>query len=272
MTMRLARCALVSFALAGLVACGGGGGDKETPTPAPEPAPGPPETPDEQPETPPATPQMTITPGGDTLANAVDATGQDTLEGSLDSDNPRAFYKIRIDEPSVLALRSEDDIDITVYDSAGNVVNPSTAGQAAVVPGAASAGGGGGRPEVSAAAALPVFVLVGGGTWIIRIERLLRAAATSTEFKVIIGLAAGGLVLKRIADLELSIDVNQEKEFDYDESFDGEAVTTATWKVTSETKTKFGTLKLVTVAGKRAVRASHVPSGQCPRARSLKMY
>ena len=247
-----------------LVACGGGG--SSTPaktTPAPE-------TP--APETP--APEMTITPTAPTaedIASAIDVTGQDTIEGSLDSDNPGAFYKIRIDEPSVLALRSEDDIDITVYDSAGHVVNPSTAAQAAVVPGAASAGGGGGHPEVSAAAAThPVFVLV-RGTWIIRIERLRQAADGSTRFKVIFGLEVAELAPR--GPLTLSIGVEKERELDLDENFDGEAATTATWTITPTITTTFGTLKLAVPTPGRTVRASHVPvrashsgsdSEQCP--------
>ena len=128
---RFALGAVLGLALAGLAACGGGGSS----TPA---------------KTTPTAPEISITPSAPTpeeLASAIDVTGQDTFEGRLDSDNRRTFYKIRIDEATGLVLRSEDDIDITVYDSEGDVVNPSTAEQLAAALGAASAGGG--HAEVS---------------------------------------------------------------------------------------------------------------------------
>ena len=259
---RFARGAGVGLALGALAACGGGGGSS---TPA---------------KTTP-TPEMTITPPAPTaedIASATDVTGRDTIEGRLDSANPRAFYKIRIDEPTVLALRSEDDIDVTVYDGSGNVVPPSTAEQAAVAPRAASAGGGGGHAEVAIAPAAAIFWFLGGTgtgagavagtgatTWLIRIGIGAAAAGVGAALPYALRLGTARLALRQTADLpEVRLGVEEEQEINIEESFDGEKVLTATWTVTPTITTPFGTLRLFKVENKVAVRVSHVRSEQCP--------
>ena len=261
---RFAQLAAAGLALAGLTACGGGGGSSTPKTSTP------------------TTPEIPITPSAPTsedFASAIDITGQDTFEGRLDSANRRAFYKIRIDEPTVLVLRSEDDIDITVYDSRGNVVNPYTAEQAAVALSAASAGGGHAVvPAVEDALPLIYLLGLGGGLkvgavaaaaspYIITITATAAAAAAGVvalDYAVRKGVAR--LALRQTADLpEVRLGVEGEQEINLEESFDGEAVVTSTWTVTPTiTIRPFGTLKLFKVENKAAVRVSHERSDQCP--------
>ena len=263
---RLARGAVAGLALGVLAGCGGGGSSTPAKTmPAPE-------TP---------TPEMTITPPAPTaptpedIASATDVTGRDTIEGRLDSANPRAFYKIRIDEPTVLTLRSEDDIDVTVYDGSGTVVPPSTAEQAAVALRAASAGGGGGggHAEVAVAPAVPLIYLLGGSIGAVAAKPYIIAIGIGAAAVVGGGVAlpyalrqgTAGFALRQTADLpEVSLGVEAEQEINVEESFDGEKVLTATWTVTPTITTPFGTLKLLKVENKVAVRVSHVRSEQCP--------
>lgn len=98
--LRFARGAVVGLALAGLAACGGGGSSK------------------------PATPQMTITPGGDTLANAVDVTGKETTEGRLDSPDDIQYYQWEAPEDGTFEFTLDADagLELAILDSGGNVI------------------------------------------------------------------------------------------------------------------------------------------------------
>ena len=249
---RLARGAVVGLALGGLAACGGGGSSK------------------------PGTPEMTITPPAPTaedIASATDITGQDTIEGRLDSDNRRVFYKIRIDEPTMLALRlsSEDGIDVTVYDSAGNVVNPSTATEQAAVASrtAAVAGmplvwylgfGGAGTALKAAGAKLGTYGIAFAPHAVGAV-----AAGVAIAYTVQVGKAAAALRQIRRPDIEVEFDAESEKEVSIEDHFDGESLARTAWTFTPTVSIgKFGTLRLVTVEGKAAVRISHTRSEQCP--------
>ena len=266
--LRFARGAVVGLALGVLAACGGGGGSstpaKTTPTPAPE---------------------MTITPPAPTaedIASATDITGQDSFEVRLDSANPRAFYKIRVDEPTVLALRGEDGLEVTVYDSAGNVVNPSTAGQAAVVPSAASAGGGG-YAEVSealTAGGLLYYILgaaggaaAAGGTFVITVvlpAAALTAVTAAVVYTVYVGTTALALKLRSPRALDrgnVEVGLNEEEtSVEFEDSFEGESLASATFSITPEIRTRLGTWnpKIVAFEGKQVVRLSRLRSENCP--------
>ena len=217
---------------------------------------------------------MTITPPAPTaedIASATDITGQDTIEGRLDSDNRRVFYKIQIDEPTVLALRlsSEDGIDVTVYDSTGNVVPPSTATEQAAV-----------APRAAAAPAVPlIWTLAHGGagagaalgTYAIAIAPPVAAAvagvaaAAAIHYTMQVGKAALALRQIRRPDIDVEFDAESEKEVSIEDHFDGESLARTTWTTTPTIEIgKFGTLKLGTVEGKAAVRISHTRSEQCP--------
>ena len=250
---RFARGAVVGFALAGLTACGGGGSSTASK---------------------PTTPEMTITPSAPTsedFASAIDITGRDSFEVRLDSANPRAFYKIRIDEPTVLALRSEQDVAVTVYDSTGNVVTPSTAEQAAVVPSTASAGGG--HPEVSfalASAAPAAYLLGAAGTYFISVAP--RAAVAETAL-IHVGTGAAGLRLRSPRALDrANVEVKLSTEttdVSFEESFVGDSLAAASWEVTSRGETPFGTfdldVPLFKVEGRNVVRISRSrDSEDCP--------
>ena len=134
---RFARGAGVGLALGALAACGGGGSStpaKTTQTP-------------ETPETP--APEMTITQGGDTLANAVDVTGMETVEGELDSADDVDYYKIQVDEPTEVTLWVDTpDAEIQVLDSEGNVL---------ATPSQNSGGGSGSGPAAASAATPQAF-------------------------------------------------------------------------------------------------------------------
>ena len=160
---RFARGAGVGLALGALAACGGGGGGSSTPaktTPTPE-------TP---------APEMTITPVDDILANAVDVTGMETVEGELDTADDVDYYKIRVDEPTEVTLWVDTpDVEIQVLDSEGNVL--------ATTP--QNSGGGSASGLATASAATPqaffgfcllpvghvacIRVVLGFGTAIVRI-------------------------------------------------------------------------------------------------------
>ena len=108
---RLARGAVVGLALGGLAACGGGGSST------------------------PATPQMTITPGGDTLANAVDVTGKETTEGRLDSPDDIQYYQWEAPEDGTFefTLNADAGLELAILDSGGNVITTAeTASPAAI--------------------------------------------------------------------------------------------------------------------------------------------
>ena len=108
---RFARGAVVGLALGGLAACGGGGSSK------------------------PATPQMTITPGGDTLAYAVDVTGKETTEGRLDSPDDIQYYQWEAPEDGTFEFTLEADagLELAILDSGGNVITTAeTASPAAI--------------------------------------------------------------------------------------------------------------------------------------------
>ena len=264
---RFARGAVAGLALGVLAGCGGGGGGSSTPakkTPAPE---------------------MTITPPAPTaedIASATDITGQDSFEVRLDSANPRAFYKIRVDEPTVLALRGEDGLEVTVYDSAGNVVNPSTAGQAAVVPSAASAGGGG-YAEVSealTAGGLLYYILgaaggaaAAGGTFVITVvlpAAALTAVTAAVVYTVYVGTTALALKLRSPRALDrgnVEVGLNEEEtSVEFEDSFEGESLASATFSITPEIRTRLGTWnpKVVAFEGKQVVRLSRLRSENCP--------
>ena len=122
---RFAQYAVVGFALAGLAACGGGGSS----TPA---------------ETTPR--EMTITPSGDTIAEAIDITGMETVEGELDSADDVDYYEIRVDEPSEVTLWVDNaDVEFQVLDSEGNVL----------VTSSQNSGGGSSSGLAAASAATP---------------------------------------------------------------------------------------------------------------------
>ena len=102
-----------------LVACGGGGSSQpEAPAEQPE-APA-----AEQPEAPgPTMPEMTITRGGGTLANAVDITGQETVEGELDSPDDADYYELRPEEDvEAVFWMDTADVEFQLLDSEGNVL------------------------------------------------------------------------------------------------------------------------------------------------------
>ena len=140
MTMRLARCALVSFALAGLVACGGGGGDKETPTPAPEtmpdpapdpaPDPTPDPTPDPMPEPMPEIKIMPQAPADEpgTIADAVAITGDDPVSGNLSSPTDVDMFRLALDGPSTVAFwtTGEAETVVTPVDEDGSNLSATT--------------------------------------------------------------------------------------------------------------------------------------------------
>ncbi len=134
MTMRLARCALVSFALAGLVACGGGGGDKETPTPAPEPMSEPMSEPTPTPEPAPGQmPEMRIMPKPDepgTIDSAVAITGDDPVSGNLSSPTDVDMFRLALDEPSTVTFwtTGEAETVVTLVDGDGNNLSAAGAG------------------------------------------------------------------------------------------------------------------------------------------------
>ena len=254
-----------------------------TPTPDPTPTPTPTPAPTPTPTTPPEIPITPSAPTPEELASAVDVTGQDTVEGRLDSAERKTFYKVRIDEPTVLVLRSEDDIDITVYDSEGNVVNPSTAGEVAAALGAASAGGG--HPEVSNVEVAVPYYLLGAAA---------RAAAVRTVYFIAIGsgvgaaalvgaevvyysvrIAAAKAAIGKIKDIrapDVRLGVDEEQEIELSINADGDVVRTTTWTVTPTIRTRFGELKLKVLQGKIEgtavfVHASHdgdSAQSQCP--------
>ncbi len=131
MTMRLARCALVGFALAGLVACGGGGGDKETPTPAPE------TMPDPAPE---PMPEMRIMPKPDepgTIVDAVAITGDDPVSGNLSSPTDVDMFRLALDEPSTVTFwtTGEAETVVTLVDGDGNNLSAAGAGTTTLTTG-----------------------------------------------------------------------------------------------------------------------------------------
>ena len=105
---RIAQLAVAGLALAGLAACGGGGGGG---TAAP------------------TTPQIPITPSGDTIAEAIDITGMETVEGELDSADDVDYYEIRVDEPTEVTLWVDTaDVGFQVLDSEGNVLATQNSG------------------------------------------------------------------------------------------------------------------------------------------------
>ena len=156
---RFARCAVVGFALAGLAACGGGGGggsstpaEKTPTTPGPAPTPTPPEIP--------------ITPGGGTMAEAIDITGMETVEGELDSADDADYYELRSDEDIDVTFWTDTaDVEFQILDSEGNVLVTST-----------SSGAGAGSSSGPAPAALgrgfeiARFLLRGGQKIILRVS------------------------------------------------------------------------------------------------------
>ena len=119
---RFARLAVVGLALAGLAACGGGGGGSSTPEETTPTTPRNTPTPLPDNSTPPP-PEMTITPSGDTIAEAIDITGMETVEGELDSADDVDYYKIQVDEPTEVTLWVDSaDVGFQVLDSEGNVL------------------------------------------------------------------------------------------------------------------------------------------------------
>ena len=147
---RFARCAVAGLALAGLAACGGGGGGgsstpaETTPTtPDPDPAPEIPTTPDPDPA-----PEIPITPSSisDILAEAIDITGMETVEGELDSADDMDYYEIRVDEPTEVTLWVDTaDVGFQVLDSEGKVL----------VASSQNSGGGSSSGLAAASAATP---------------------------------------------------------------------------------------------------------------------
>ena len=135
---RFAQGAVLGLALAGLAACGGGGGGSSTPaetTPTPT-------TPDPAP-TPMPPPEIPITPSGDTVAEAIDITGMEAVEGELDSADDMDYYEIRVDEPTEVTLWVDTaDVEFEVLDSEGNVLVSSSQNP-----------GGGSSSELAAASA-----------------------------------------------------------------------------------------------------------------------
>ena len=125
---------------------------------------------------------------------------------------------------------------------------------------------------------MPLIYLLGGagagagavaGTgakiWLIRIGIGAAAAGVAAALPYALTLRSARLALRQTADLpEVRLGVEEEQELNIEESFDGEKVLTATWTVTPTITTPFGTLKLLKVENKLAVRVSHVRSEQCP--------
>lgn len=118
MMMRLARCALISLALTGLVACGGGGSKA---TPAATPA---------TPATP--MPEMQIMPKDEpgTIADAVAITGDDPVSGSLSSPTDVDFFRLALDGPSTVTFwtTGEAETVVTLVDEDGNSLSAAGAG------------------------------------------------------------------------------------------------------------------------------------------------
>ena len=68
-------------------------------------------------------PEMTITRGGGTLANAVDITGQETVEGELDSPDDADYYELRPEEDvEAVFWMDTADVEFQLLDSEGNVL------------------------------------------------------------------------------------------------------------------------------------------------------
>ena len=141
MMMRLARCALVGLALTGLVACGGGGGDKETPTPAAEPTPTPDPMPEPTPEPAPGQmPEMRIMPKPDepgTIDAAVAITGDDPVSGNLSSPTDVDYFRLALDEPSTVTFwtTGEAETVVTLVDGDGNNLSAAGAGATTLTTG-----------------------------------------------------------------------------------------------------------------------------------------
>ena len=241
--LRFARGAVAGLALAVLAACGGGGGSSTPATPTPTPA-----------------PEMTITPPAPTaedIASATDITGQDSFEVRLDSANPRAFYKIRVDEPTVLALRGEDGLEVTVYDSAGTVVNPLSPEPEERAPGGEERAPGGGVSQSenmrrsALASAAPGFSLSAAGTFVITVAPAAPLAGSATETALIhVGTVGGaGIRLKspRALDrenVEVKISSTESTEVSIEESFEiDNGVTSIGWLPFS-VETPFGKFSL----------------------------
>ena len=219
----------LGIALAGLAGCGGGGSSTTGGTTEPE-----------------TIVMPTLPPGFD---SAVNITGQETVEGRIESAGDRVFYKIRIDEPSLLTLRVTGDVDITVYDSEGNVVEPLPAGQNSA---AASMGG-----EALVVLPLLAYPIAKAGT--------IYVSATATK---VVGYALAAVVatylIYQVADLaELRVGTDGEKSHDLKMFFQGETVEETSWSITPYVMTKWGRMSL-TITDDGILRASHTPTtGLC---------
>lgn len=227
----------LGIALAGLAGCGGGGSST-----APGTAPG---------------PQTIVMPTTPDFASAVDITGQGTVEGRIESAGDRVYYKIRIDEPSLLTLRVTGDVDITVYDSEGNVVEPLPTGQnsAAFMAG-----------EAVAVAAVPlVYPIASAGTIYVAVT-----AAKAAAFVLSAGVAA--YLVKKIADFtELRIGVDGEASLDLKSFFQGEKVLEASFTGSTFFSTKWGRLEF-SVDTDGMVRGSHTrTTGLCGNGRETSL-
>ena len=151
---RFAQCAVVGLALAGLAACGGGSSTPAKVTP---------------------TPEITIAPGGDTLENAVDIMGKETVEGQLDSPDDADHYELRPDEDVVVVFYMDTaDVEFQLLDSEGNVL-------ATAISLGTGTGSSSGLPAPAAAGAgfyTIGYLLRGGTKYIVRVFPKKGAAFT----------------------------------------------------------------------------------------------
>ena len=130
---RFARGAVVGLALAGLAACGGGGG-KATTTPEATPQPAPTRTPAPTPApgTTPRPPEMTITPPADeepdTIEDAVAITAGKAVSGTLSSPTDVDFFRLPLAEPGTATFwtTGEADTVVTLLDEEGDDLSAAT--------------------------------------------------------------------------------------------------------------------------------------------------
>ena len=194
--------------------------------------------------------QAAGTQGRPNFAEAIDITGRQTVEGQIDSPDDSVVYKLRIDGPGELTFRTsgEADVVITLYDSAGNIVQPLPAGQA--IPRIASV------PGERVAAAVPiVYGLLVAGEYFLGISAGVITGAKVGAF-VLSGITVSYYLWQAIKFAELEVSYNTTRSFTSKDKFQGERLNEAIFSIQRSVKTKWTSLTLSIVDNNR-VRVSY---------------
>ena len=136
----------------------------------------------------------TETPTDEAPVNFADATLIDSdegISGRLESRDDVNYYRLTVDEPTVMTLPidSDEELVVTVFDEQGNVVDQTTIGGAAA---ARLAGGGEIGEALPLLGVAAVFVMRAGVTYVVRVA--LSAAARSKA-----GAVVAGYVVRKVA-------------------------------------------------------------------------